>query len=198
MFIRIIKAFTSIFSFIFLAFSMFACNSEQIDMSQVDAELKTLKDHEAKILVKIDGENFYSDSSTFSGSVQLRSSSIRANLYDTKRSNVIFSVMANDWYKKSKKVFQVKNGETTSVNVLVGKITHAAQNKGLGYLFVNGECEIVSFTKDHLVVKFKGLTSEYMSISDQTKWQKIQGLIIIKKPDYQFMELSETDYFSAK
>jgi hypothetical protein len=37
-----------------------------------------------------------------------------------------------------------------------------------------------------------------MSISDQTKWQKIQGLIIIKKPDYQFMELSETDYFSAK
>ncbi|MHA8065928.1 hypothetical protein V7S76_04500 [Aquirufa sp. ROCK2-A2] len=198
MFNTISKAFIRIFSFGFLTISIFACNSEQIDMSKVDAELSSLKDHEAKILVKIDGEKFYSDSSTFSGSVQLRSSSIRANLYDAKRSNVIFSVMANDWFKKSKKVFQVKNGETTSVNVLVGKITHAAQNKGLGYLFVNGECEIVSFTQDQLVAKFEGLTSEYMSISDPSKWQKIQGLIIIKKPDYQLMELSETDYFSAK
>ncbi|WP_459490468.1 hypothetical protein [Aquirufa sp. ROCK-SH2] len=184
---------------IFLCFSLsvffFACQSNEMDLSNVEKELKQMKDHQAKVIVKIDGQKFYSDTTIFTGSVQLRSSSIRANLYDSKRSNVIFSVMENDWFRKKKKVFQVKNGETTSVNVLVGKITDALKNKGLGYLFVNGECEIISFNKEQLVAKFEGLTAEYMSMSDQNKWQKIQGLIIIKKPDYQLMELTETEIF---
>lgn len=172
-----------------------SCKSSQDDVD-FEKVIKNLKDHQAKVLVQIDGKEFYEDDRLFSGSVMVASTSIRANLYDAYRSNVIASVMMNDWYKLKIKKYQVKAGETTNVNVLIGKITDSTQNKGIGYLFMNGECEIVECSKNRLVFKFEGLTSEYMKMSSPDQWQKIKGFIVIKKPDYQFMGLDEKSFFN--
>lgn len=174
--------------------SFFACSiqNEEIDFDQIAS---SLKDQQAKVIVEIDGKPFYEEDRIFTGSVMVASTSIRANLYDHLRSNVIASVMKNDWYKASVKKFQVKAGENTNVNVLIGKITDSTQNKGIGYLFMNGECQIVKYTKDLLVFKFEGLTSEYMKMSSPEEWQKIKGYIVIRKPNYQFTDIDEKSFF---
>lgn len=179
----------------FCLFSTISCTSSS-DEIDFDAVVKNLKDHQAKVLVQIDGKEFYETDRTFSGSVMVATTSIRANLYDSLRSNVIASVMMNDWYKSKNKTYQVKAGESTHVNVLIGKITDASQNKGIGYLFMNGQCEILKFSKNILVFKFEGLTSEYMKMSTPDQWQKIKGYIVINKPDYQFLDLDEKSFFN--
>lgn len=175
--------------------SFFACSTQkdELDFNQIASDLK---DQQAKVIVEIDGKPFYDEDRIFTGSVMVASTSIRANLYDHLRSNVIASVMMNDWYKASVKKFQVKAGENTNVNVLIGKIIDSKQNKGIGYLFMNGECEIVKYTKDLLVFKFEGLTSEYMKMSSPEEWQQIKGYIVIRKPNYQFTDIDEKSFFN--
>lgn len=173
---------------------MMNCTTSVNDLD-INSILKNLKDHQGKVIVEIDGKKFYDENRIFTGSVMVASTSIRANLYDSLRSNVIASVMMNDWYKSKNKVYQVKAGENTNVNILIGKIIDPNQNKGIGYLFMNGQCKIMDYSKEVLVFKFEGLTAEYMKMSSQNQWQKIAGYIVIKKPKYEFLDIDEKSFF---
>lgn len=190
------KAFYSQISICLLSLLLVSACSSKNDAIDFKSIAEKLKDGQGKVLVEIDGKPFYQEDRIFTGSVMVASTSIRANLYDNFRSNVIASVMMNDWYKAKTKIFQVKAGENTHVNVLIGKITDSTQNKGIGYLFMNGKCEIVTYSKDLLVFAFEGLTSEYMKMSTPEKWQNIKGYIVIRKPDYQFIDIDEKSFFN--
>ncbi len=189
------KSFHSlIFAILLLSCAMMNCTTSVNDL-EINSILKNLKDHQGKVIVEIDGKKFYDENRIFTGSVMVASTSIRANLYDSLRSNVIASVMMNDWYKSKNKVYQVKAGENTNVNILIGKIIDPNQNKGIGYLFMNGQCKIMDYSKEVLVFKFEGLTAEYMKMSSQNQWQKIAGYIVIKKPKYEFLDIDEKSFF---
>jgi hypothetical protein len=59
---------------------------------------------------------------------------------------------------------------------------------------MDGQCELVKYSKDVLVMKFSGLSAEYMKMSSQDKWQKIEGYIVVKNPDYQFLDIDEKSF----
>lgn len=185
--------YTYFIYFLLFVSGLLGCTSSE-DKLDVQSVIAGLKDHQAKVIVTIDGTKFYEDNRIFSGSVMVAATSLRLNLYDNLHSNVIASVMSNDWYKASNRVHQVTAGDNTHVNILIGKIVDSTQNKGIGYLFMDGQCEIVNYSKELLVMKFSGLTAEYMKMSSQDKWQKINGYIVVKKPDYQFLDIDEKSF----
>lgn len=179
--------------FILLVSSLLSCTSSTTEID-VNSIVSNLKDHQAKVIATIDGKKFYDDNRIFSGSVMVAATSLRLNLYDDQHSNVIASIMSNDWYKSDKKIYLVTSADNTHVNILIGKIVDSTKNKGIGYLFMDGQCEVVEYSKEVLVMKFSGLSSEYMKMSSQDKWQKITGYIVVKKPDYQFIDIDEKSF----
>ncbi len=177
----------------FLLSVLVGCTSPASDID-VKSIVANLKDKQAKVVVTIDGQKFYDDSRIFSGSVMVAATSLRLNLYDNQRSNVIASIMSNDWYKSKSRTYQVTSADNTHLNILIGKIVDSTINKGLGHLLMDGQCELVNYSKDVLVMKFSGLSAEYMKMSSQDKWQKIEGYIVVKNPDYQFLDIDEKSF----
>lgn len=169
-------------------------NPNQFDVD-VEKEIAQLRDGEAKFIVFKNRDLFYAKSTIFSGKVMAGSSSIRANMYDNKGSNIILAIMANEWYRSKDKKFKVTSGESTNLNIMFGKMIDPKNNKGKGYLLMDGSCEIISFSKELYLVKFKGLASDYMKMNQRNEWEKVQGYLIVKKPAYEFFDINEDSFF---
>lgn len=190
--------FSRFTKFLCLAFSWLllsnCSNTNQFDID-VENEIAQLHDGEAKFIVFKNKDLFYPKATIFSGKVMAGSSSIRANMYDNKGSNIILAIMANDWYRSKEKIFKVTSGESTNLNIMFGKMIDPKKNRGKGYLLMDGSCEILSFSKELYLVKFKGLASDYMKMNQRNEWEQVQGYLIVKMPEYEFFDLNEDSFF---
>lgn len=186
---------TFIFVTTFVGFFLANCSNSNQTEIDVEKELASLKNQQAKFIVVKKNEFFYPKSTIFTGKVMVGSTSIRANMYDDKGSNIILAIMANDWYRAKKKEFKVTAGESTNLNIMFGKMIDPKNNKGKGYLFMDGSCEILSFSKDLYLVKFNGLASDYMKMNDPNHREKVHGYLMVKRPDYEFFDLDEHAFF---
>jgi hypothetical protein len=166
----------------------FGCQQNDIDDNEV---LKTLKNQQAKAIIKIDGEDFYPAESIFKGNIQVYDNSFRINLTDQFDSNVIFSFASDKWYeaKPVKRQITIENQATGSL--MVGKMKDKAQNTGEGFLMTEGTMEMETFSDEKCIIKFKGKISRYEFLQDASKWNNFEGTIVLKKPENVLQNISK-------
>jgi hypothetical protein len=163
-----------------LSLFIIACTNTKDNNNEV---LKSLKNQQAKAIIKIDGEDFYPAESIFKGNIQVYDNSFRINLTDQFDSNVIFSIASDKWYevKPVKRQITIENQATGSL--MVGKMKDKAQNTGEGFLMTEGTMEMETFSDEKCIIKFKGKISRYEFLQDASKWNNFEGTIVLKKPE---------------
>lgn len=175
------------------------CGLENHEVKALLNRYRHLKQKEVKCLFWIENKAFYSTEAVFKGKVSLGTSSMRMDLSDAQKSNVIVSIMANDWYLKKDKPFQVNATQgTTDLMLLFGKLIDVKNQHGLGFLLMNGSCKILKFSQDLLLIKFEGQVAEYMKMHQEKEWKRMRGYVLIASPDYEYHELAPSAFFKAK
>jgi hypothetical protein len=157
--------------------------------------LSLLKSGEGRISIKVNEKNFYEDTNIFNGEILVFPTLIRLNLSDQSDGNVVISIEDQNLHKShpiNKKLF-VDN--MTMVNVLFGKISDRALNKGVGYLMGSGNVELLEFNESVLRLKFKGKGGKYENFADSTKWEPIEGEVFIKTPQIKITNIEKNEVF---
>ena len=181
---------------LFFISSFFSCHSPKIDKAKVEDILKTLKDGQAKIIVKIDGEDFYVDESVFIGEISVYQNSFRMNVTDQFESNVILSFSQNNWNVAQKPIKQKVTVENqVNASVMVGKVKDKIKRLGEGYLLAEGEMTLETLTKERCILRFGGTITKFENMNNKSKWQKAEGIVIYKTPKIILQNLKESEVY---
>lgn len=170
----------------FCASFLLSCtpNVKEDESKKTAIVLDSLKDNHAKISLSIDGVNFYDSTSVFQGGGIVDQKGVKISLKDQNMGNVIVSIEGNDWFKSKPYQVQFKDGYPTTATMgsfLVGKISNAAENKGVGYVLYDGFFDVKYISKDVFLVSVKGKLKKPFG---DDALSTIDGSIVWKSPEY--------------
>lgn len=177
---------------ILICSAFFACDSGV----NTDEVLKSLKSGEGKILIKIDGKEYYPKESIFKGELTVLEGFFRTSLFDQFESNVVIAFGGDKWYANKPIKKQVFIDNQVAASVMIGKLINKEKQLGEGFLMTEGEITVMSLSEEKFVMRFDGKLGKYDVQREPEKWNIVEGWIIIKNPKITLQGLkSEEVYF---
>jgi hypothetical protein len=178
-----------------LAFISCTQTQKGFDKKEIDKIYQSLKDKEAKAIIKIDGKAFYPNESVFNTDIRMTENFLKVNLFDQFESNVVVNMGGENWY--SKKPYSIKLIPNTPINggLMIGKIVDKINRNGEGYLMTEGKITMEAFTKEKCIISVKGKIGKYNALTAPQTWNNIEGIIICKKPSINIQNLTESQVF---
>lgn len=170
----LITIFASLSSILFFS----ACTTKP----DADTVYASLKDGEAKIIVSMDGDDFYPDDSRFKGEVTISPNTIHMNLFDQYESNVMLSLGDEALFavKPIKRAIVVD--QPSAGSVMIGRVKDKVKRTGDGFLMTEGEMTVESLSDEKIVVRLSGKTGNFNTMRDQKTWKSLEGLLVYKRP----------------
>lgn len=147
-----------------------------------DEIFSTLKAGEAKILVTIDNQPFYGESSNFKGEITAFDHAFRINLTDQFQGNTIIALGGDKWFAQKPVVKAVDTNNQTQASAMIGRITDPTNRRGLGYIMTAGEITLESLSEEKAILRLKGQVGEYTTMGNPSTWKPVEGIIVYKKP----------------
>jgi hypothetical protein len=160
-----------------------------------DESYNSLQDGQAKIVLNLDNEPFYPAESIFTGDIQVSYESFRINLTDQFEGNVVIAFNGQNWYKQHPVKKQIFVDNQMAASVMIGKIKDRVNRIGEGYLMADGEIKIESISETKLILRIKGQVGRYQAMREPSTWNKVDGLIIYKKPKFMSKDISPTELY---
>lgn len=182
---------------LFIAVLIFSCSSKESSDPKVDALFESLKENQAKIVITIDGKEFYPQESIFSGQVLISDNIMNLTLTDQFEGKTIINLGGEKWYaaKPIKKAIGSEGPIETSIKM--GKIIDKEKMIGEGYMMAEGEITATTFTKDKMVFRIKGKVGKYSDFQQPDKYIPAEGFIVYKKPSVSLGNITEKEAFSS-
>ncbi|WAC10220.1 hypothetical protein [Dyadobacter pollutisoli] len=176
---------------------MNSCQSQDAVKEKSEEIFRTLKNNEARILVRIGDKEFYSPESVFTGQILMSDNMMSMTLTDQFEGKTIINLGSKKWFSK-KPVHELINAENqVSTNVKMGKIVDREKMIGEGYMMAYGEITAVEFLKDKMVFKIMGKVGKYSDFQQPDKYLPAEGIIVYKKPAVSFGNVTENEVFSS-
>jgi hypothetical protein len=149
---------------------------------EADVVFKSLKNGQAQIVTRIDGDDFYPEDSRFKGEVTVAKNSIRLNLFDQYESNVILSLTDESLFAKKpvQRTIEVTNQNAGSM--MIGRVRDKKLRTGDGFLMADGTVTVESLSEEKVVIKLSGMTGNFNTLNDKKTWKKLEALIVYKRP----------------
>ena len=147
-----------------------------------DTIFASLKNGQARIIVSMDGDDFYPDSSRFKGEVTVAKNSIRLNLFDQLESNVILTLTDENLFAKRPMQRTIDVTNQNAGSVMIGRVRDKKLRTGDGFLMSAGTVTVESISEQKVVVRFSGRAGNFNTLRDQKTWKKLEGLIVYKRP----------------
>ncbi|TLU98872.1 hypothetical protein [Dyadobacter luticola] len=190
------------FTVILILLAMFdclcqACTSKESTDEQTETILKSLKDNQARILVKIDGKEFYLAQSVFSGQTLFTPDVLNVTLTDQFEGKTILNIAKEKWYATGHVGDDISTDGRTASNLKMGKIIDREKMIGEGYMMTEGKIEAVRFAKNSMIFKLTGKVGKYSDFQQPDKYVPFEGTIIYKKPAVSLVNITENEVFSA-
>jgi hypothetical protein len=161
----------------------------------IDEIYNGLKPNQAKAIIQIDGIDFYSPESIFSGKVDVSETFFRTNLTDQFESNIIVSFSGDNWYQQKPIKRQVFMDNQVVGSVMIGKLTDKINRRGEGYLMTEGDIAVETISDDRLVLRLTGKVGRYQFQRTPEKWNTLRGLIVFKKPSLRLQNLTKKEVY---
>ena len=168
-----------------------ACTAE----NTTESIYKTLKEGQAKVIIRINGEPFYADSSVFTGSVDVNDQFFKMNLFDQFESNVVVGFGSPNWYAKHPIERKMIPGSQMEANVMIGKMVDRINRYGTGYLMAEGVVLVRSLSDEKIIMHFQGKVGKYSTMNDPQTWRIAEGDIIYRKPKIVITDVKKTDVY---
>lgn len=172
------RTITSIFASLFSVLFFCTCTTQP----DVDTVYNSLNDGEARIIVSIDGDDFYKDDSRFKGEVTISPNTIHMNLFDQYESNVMLSLGDEALFAKKPIKRAIVVDQPSAGSVMIGRVKDKAKRTGDGFLMTEGEMTVESLSDEKIVVKLSGRTGNFNTMRDQKTWKSLEGLLVYKRP----------------
>ncbi|MCU0323660.1 MAG: hypothetical protein MUF45_00195 [Spirosomaceae bacterium] len=172
--------------------TLLACDSSV----NTEAVLASLKEREGKILIKIDGKEYYPKSSIFKGELTVLDGFFRTSLFDQFESNVVIAFGGEKWYETKPIKKQVFIDNQVAASVMIGKLINKEKQLGEGFLMTEGEITVMSISEEKFIMRFEGKLGKFDVQREPEKWNVVEGWVIIKKPSIVLQGLkTEQVYF---
>ncbi|GAB3576201.1 hypothetical protein GCM10027578_41640 [Spirosoma luteolum] len=142
----------------------------------------TLKPGEARLLVQIDGKDFYPAESAFKGEVFVFDTHLQLNVTDQYESNVIISFNGDKWYAQRPVKRPVVIDNQVAASAMIGRLIDPVNRRGEGYLMTDGTITVESLSADKLVMRLDGRVGKYEYQKMPEKWNQIKGLLVYRSP----------------
>lgn len=180
---------------IFWLFSLLVlCTACQM-APDANAIYASLKPHQAKVLIQFDGTDFYRPESIFTGQVDVYDTFLRLNLSDQFESNIIVSFSGENWYKQKPIKRPIFLDNQVAGSVMIGRLTDKVNRRGEGYLMTDGTISVDALSDDKVVLRLTGKVGKYAFQRIPTKWNTVQGLIVMKNPSLRLRDITRQDVF---
>jgi hypothetical protein len=174
-----------------------SCTQTQkgFNKKEIDQIYNSLKDKEAKAIIRIDGKAFYPNKSIFNADLRITDHFFKINLFDQFESNIVVNMGGENWY--STKPYSVKLIPNTPIEggLMIGKLVDKINRNGEGYLMTEGEITMESLSKEKCIISVKGKIGKYNALTAPQTWNNIEGIIICKKPSINIQNLTESQVF---
>lgn len=198
---------TSIFAFIFIHMKIqlltlsvlfililnTSCSDNRRSTPDEEQILGTLKDNQAKALIKIGGKQFYPNESLFTGNVHLEKDRVSLNISDQFDGQIMLGFNSPSWYRKFPVKYELSDTSRNGGRLMIGKIIDKQKRIGEGYLLYSGSIVIEQLTKDRLIVKINGKCGKYDGFELGKNLLDINGSIIFKKPNVLLLNVKWED-----
>ncbi len=173
------------------AITLLACKNQHTDRLQLQQEITQLKDSTAIVRVSIDHENFYPESSIFTGRISLADNMFRVDFFDQYEGNTMMIFQGKIPYSKKSLSFEITPENTDLNNVMLGKVIDKVQNLGSGYVMTEGTVEVLSMNRNHIILQLSGKMMHYAS----KKVVACSGNLLFRKPTYLISNLKDEEVF---
>lgn len=176
---------------IFFCGALLACDSG-VNTEEI---LKSLNGGEGKILIKIDGKEYYPKESIFKGELTVLEGFFRTSLFDQFESNVVIAFGGDKWYANKPIKKQIFIDNQVAASVMIGKLINKEKQLGEGFLMTEGEITVMSLSEEKFVMRFEGKVGKYDVQREPEKWNALEGWIIIKNPKITLQGLSKEQVY---
>ncbi|MEY4538689.1 MAG: hypothetical protein RLZZ306_446 [Bacteroidota bacterium] len=170
-------------------FNSCSSNSKEAEDKQYQTIYQSLKDNQTKFVVKLDGNDFYSSESIFSGHLEMLLGSFTMNYFDQFDSNVMIHFGGEKWYKARPITTSIKLDNGFSSNVMIGKIINKKEKLGAGYLMSAGIITFKVFTKEKFVIVIEGKAKKYPKTDANDTTYDIKAIIVSKNPKFDVVDI---------
>jgi hypothetical protein len=170
-------------------FNSCSSKSKEEDDKQYQTIYQSLKDNQTKFVVKLDGNDFYSSESVFSGHLEMLLGSFTMSYFDQFDSNVMIHFGKEKWYEGRPITTAIKLDNGFSSNVMLGKIINKEKKLGAGYLMSEGTITFKVFTKEKFVIVIEGKAKKYPKTEDSDPSFDIKAIIVSKNPKFDAVDI---------
>lgn len=163
--------------------------SKEEDNKQYQTIYQSLKDNQTKFVIKLDGNDFYSSESIFSGHLEMLLGSFTMSYFDQFDSNVMVHFGGQNWFKGRPISSSIKLDNGYSSNVMFGKITNKEEKLGAGYLMSEGTITFKVFTKEKFVIVIEGKAKKYPKVEPSDTTYDVKAIIVSKNPKFDVVDI---------
>lgn len=164
--------------YLFFAFLFSACTRKPDGKVTFDA----LKDGEAHIDVRMDGEAFYPVDSRFRGEVTVAPNRLRLNLTDQFESNVIITLDKQGLYDQRPIRVPITIDNQVAGSVMIGRVRDKVNRTGDGFLMTDGTLTIDSLSERRVQIRIDGRVGNFTTMHNRGTWKRLEGLLVYRKP----------------
>ena len=180
-----------------LGFLIMGCRTEDNMAQKASQMLKDLKENQAKVIISIDGKEFYPDSSVFSGQMLLTDQMLSLAVTDQFDGKTMLNFGGDEWYGKSPVSKEVDLKDAFNASLKLGKMVDTKNMIGEGYMMSEGKIEAVTFELDRMVFSISGKAAKYSDFGTPEKYLPLEGFIVYKMPAISWSNITEDEVFSA-
>ena len=170
-------------------FSGCSPDNKEVEDKQYQTIYQSLKDNQTKFVVKLDGNDFYSSESIFTGHLEMLLGSFTMSYFDQFDSNVMIHFGKQKWYEGRPITTDIKLDNGFSSNVMLGKITNKQEKLGAGYLMSEGTITFKVFTKEKFVIVIEGKAKKYPKTEPNDTTYDIRAIIVSKNPKFDVVDI---------
>jgi selenophosphate synthetase-related protein len=179
---------------LFISQLLTSCQSHTKDHQEVEQTLKNLKDGEADVSIYLGDELFYPTKPVFIGNLTLAENSLQLNIKSRFGDHIMISLTDGAALKNKPYRLVIHENVPTSNSVMLGRLADKEKRTGEGFLMNEGDAIITAISRDKFVIHLNGIAGKYME-TDRSKWKKVEGTIIVRKPSIQAYALNEALFF---
>ena len=170
-------------------FSRCSLNNKEQEDKEYQTIYQSLKDNQTKFVVKLDGNDFYSSESIFSGHLEMLLGSFTMSYFDQFDSNVMIHFGSQKWYEARPIRVAIKLDNGFSSNVMLGKIINKEEKLGAGYLMSEGSITFKTFTKEKFVIVIEGKAKKYPKTEVSDPSYEVKAVIVSKNPKFDVVDI---------
>lgn len=180
--------------YLLLLLFIVSCQSHTKDKQEVEETISHLKDSQGDASIYLGDELFYPEGSIFAGTLQVAHNLLSLNIKSQLGGHIMLTISEPNGLNSKPYHLTIEKGVPTTNSVMIGRLADSPERVIEGYVMHEGKAIVTAISTEKFVMHINGIAGKYME-TDQTKWKKVAGTIVIRKPQLRALGINEALFY---